>query len=164
MECFPATPYFQRPEPSEFSERCLKAASLSTDRVSPFRLLCCPGWVSWLLPAQTGRFCCSVCPILRPCWLSSPQVSSTAVAVVRAQQGLSISPQTPLTQSLVQSLTQSHLPFGLAMFCSLPFSLAACKCCSLLHTYNCSLSAHYLISPSSSFSCALRPPSSCCHS
>ena len=64
--------YFQGPEPEKFSERCLKAASLSADLVSPSRRLSCPGWVSWLLPAQTGRCCCSVCPIPRPCWLSSP--------------------------------------------------------------------------------------------
>lgn len=63
--------YFLGPEPQKFSERCLKAASLSTRLVSPSRLLSCLGWVSWLLPAQMGRCCCSVFPILRPCWLSS---------------------------------------------------------------------------------------------
>lgn len=70
--------YFQRLEPQKFSERLLKAASLSTDLVSPSRLLSCLGWVSWLLLAQMVRCCCSVCPILRPCWHSSPQVSSPA--------------------------------------------------------------------------------------
>lgn len=66
--------YFQGPGPQVF----LKAASLSADLISPSRLLSCPGWVSWLLHAQMGRCCSSVCHIPRPCWLSSPLVSSAA--------------------------------------------------------------------------------------
>lgn len=62
---------------SFFQQLCIFRV-LSTGLVSLCRLLCFPGWVSWHLLAQTGRCCYSVCPILRPCWPSSPQVSSTA--------------------------------------------------------------------------------------
>lgn len=101
----------------------------------PSRLLFCPAWASWLLPAQTERCCCSVCPIRRPCWLSSPQVSSAAGEGVVLRQGLSVSPEAPpgpASRTKPHSATAtaaSHLLSSLG-------SVAACEggtvSCSLL--------------------------------
>lgn len=80
---FPANPcHVLRDQRLGFSERHVKAASLNTGLLSPSRLLSCLAWVSWLWPAQMGRYCSSACRILRPSWHSSLQASHIAAFVV----------------------------------------------------------------------------------